>query len=30
VIPGDVILNDGHEYVCTDGTLVMITGYGKP
>jgi hypothetical protein len=28
VIQGDAILNDGHEYVCTDGTLVMITGYG--
>lgn len=29
VIPGDAILNDGQEFVCTDGTLVHVQNYGN-
>lgn len=29
VIPGDAILNDGQEFVCTDGTLVHVRDYGN-
>src|SRR5690348_12781821 len=29
VVAGDAIRNDGQDYVCTDGTLVIMSGYGK-
>ncbi len=30
VASGDAILRDGADYVCTDGTLITVTGYGRP
>ena len=30
VVAGDAIRNDGQDYVCTDGTLIVTSGYGQP